>query len=80
VKWHPRLMSFEEKKPADKTSVEHEQMWEDAQTLRNELNEVRGGNAGLRSSACADSGGRLRTSQGDGAMPPEASNGVGASA
>ncbi len=41
VKWHPLLKAYEEKRPADKTTVEHEQLWERRKELRKELNEVR---------------------------------------
>jgi hypothetical protein len=41
VKWHPLLKAYEEQKPADKTSVEHEHAWERGKELREEINKVR---------------------------------------
>lgn len=41
VKWHPLLKAYEEQKPADKTTVEHEKSWERGNELRKELNQVR---------------------------------------
>ncbi len=41
VKWHPLLKAYEEQKPVDKTTVEHEQLWERGKELRKELNQVR---------------------------------------
>jgi hypothetical protein len=41
VKWHPLLKSYEEKKPADKTTLDHERAWELEKELRKELNQVR---------------------------------------
>lgn len=41
VKWHPLLKIYEEQKPADKTTVEHENDWARGKELRKELNQVR---------------------------------------
>jgi hypothetical protein len=41
VKWHPMLKAYEEKKPADLTSVDHERKWERAADMRTELEQVR---------------------------------------
>lgn len=41
VKWHPLLKEYEERKPAELTTVDHERAWEKAQELRKELEEVR---------------------------------------
>ncbi len=41
VKWHPKLKSYEEKRPENVTTVDHEQAWEYADVLREELEEVR---------------------------------------
>lgn len=41
VKWHPILKAWEEQKPADKTTLDHERGWEHEKELRNELNKVR---------------------------------------
>jgi hypothetical protein len=41
VKWHPMLKAYEEKKPAELTTVEHERKWEQAAELRKELERVR---------------------------------------
>lgn len=41
VKWHPLLKAWEEQKPADKTSLDHERAWEHEKELRTELNKVR---------------------------------------
>jgi hypothetical protein len=41
VKWHPLLKSYEEQKPADKTTLDHERAWEYEKELRKELNQVR---------------------------------------
>jgi len=41
VKWHPMLTAYEEKKPADVTTVDHERAWKSAAALRKELEQVR---------------------------------------
>jgi len=41
VKWHPTLKAYEEKKPADVTTVDHERAWSSAAALRKELEQVR---------------------------------------
>lgn len=41
VKWHPLLKSYEEQKPIDKTTLDHERSWEREKELRKELNQVR---------------------------------------
>lgn len=41
VKWHPALKVWEEQKPADKTTLDHERAWQRARELREELNKVR---------------------------------------
>lgn len=41
VKWHPLLKAYEEQKPADKTTVEYEKLWERGKELRIELNRIR---------------------------------------
>jgi len=41
VKWHPILKAYEERKPTERTSVEHERLWEHEKELRNEINKVR---------------------------------------
>jgi len=41
VKWHPLLKSYEEQKPADKTTLEYERGWKHSATLRKELEKVR---------------------------------------
>ncbi len=41
VKWHPMLKAYEERKPIERTSVEHERLWEHEKELRNEINKVR---------------------------------------
>jgi len=41
VKWHPLLKSYEEQKPPERTTFEHEQLWEREKELRSELNRVR---------------------------------------
>ena len=41
VKWHPMMKDYEEKKPAELTTVEHEHKWEYAVPFREELEEVR---------------------------------------
>ena len=41
VKWHPLLKDYEEKKPKDLTTVDHERAWEHASALRQELEQVR---------------------------------------
>ena len=41
VKWHPLLKDYEEKKPKDLTTVDHERTWEHASKLRQELEQVR---------------------------------------
>ena len=41
VKWHPMLKNYEEKKPSDLTTVDHERIWEHAAELRKELEQVR---------------------------------------
>lgn len=40
-KWHPLLKAYEEKKPAQISSVEHEHRWEHAAEFRAELEKVR---------------------------------------
>jgi hypothetical protein len=35
------LKSYEEQKPADKTTLDHERTWEHEKEIRNELNKVR---------------------------------------
>jgi hypothetical protein len=41
VKWHPLLKSYEERKSANVTTLEHELVWERSKELRKELNLVR---------------------------------------
>lgn len=41
VKWHPILKNYEERKPSDVTTVDHERAWEKAAELRKELEQVR---------------------------------------
>lgn len=41
VKWHPILKNYEERKPSDVTTVDHERAWEKAAELREELEQVR---------------------------------------
>lgn len=41
VKWHPILKNYEERKPSDITTVDHERAWEKAAELREELEQVR---------------------------------------
>jgi hypothetical protein len=41
VKWHPLLKSYEERKPSNLTTLEHELAWEHSKELRRELNLVR---------------------------------------
>jgi hypothetical protein len=41
VKWHPLLKSYEEKKPANLSTLEHELAWVQSKELRRELNLVR---------------------------------------
>lgn len=41
VKWHPLLKNFEEKKPPELSTVDHERAWERAAELRKELEQVR---------------------------------------
>lgn len=41
VKWHPLLKEYEEKKPTERTTVEHERLWELEKELRKEINQVR---------------------------------------
>ncbi|MEW5827812.1 MAG: hypothetical protein AB1846_02905 [Chloroflexota bacterium] len=41
VKWHPLLKSYEEKKPENETTLEHEHNWDRANELRAELEKVR---------------------------------------
>jgi hypothetical protein len=41
VKWHPILKNYEERKPSDITTVDHERAWEKAAELRKELEQVR---------------------------------------
>lgn len=41
VKWHPLLKAWEEQKPSNKTTPDHERAWEYEKELRNELNKVR---------------------------------------
>jgi len=41
VKWHPLLKQYEEKKPPELTTVDHERTWEHAAKLREELEQVR---------------------------------------
>ena len=41
VKWHPMMKDYEEKKPVELTTVQHEHNWEHAVQFRQELEEVR---------------------------------------
>ena len=41
VKWHPLLKDYEEKKPPELSTVDHERAWEHAAELRKELEQVR---------------------------------------
>ena len=41
VKWHPMLKDYEEKKPSNLTTVNHESNWENAAALRGDLEQVR---------------------------------------
>lgn len=41
VKWHPLLKSYEEQKPIDTTTLDHERSWDREKELRKELNQVR---------------------------------------
>ena len=41
VKWHPSLKAYEEKRPTNLTTVDHERAWESAEALRKELEQVR---------------------------------------
>ena len=41
VKWHPLLKSYEEQKPKNLTTLEHERAWDQAPQLRIELAKVR---------------------------------------
>ena len=41
VRWHPLLKSYEEQKPPNRTTLEHERAWEHEKKLRKELNQVR---------------------------------------
>ena len=41
VKWHPLLKDYEEKKPKELTTVDHERAWEHVSKLRQELEQVR---------------------------------------
>lgn len=41
AKWHPMLLGWEQKKPDDKTIIEHESEWEYNEELRDELNTIR---------------------------------------
>ena len=40
VKWHPLLKSYEEQKPSDITTLEHERAWKHEPELRGELKSV----------------------------------------
>lgn len=40
-KWHPRLQAWEVKRPADRSTKEHEQQWTDELELRNALASLR---------------------------------------
>jgi len=40
-KWHPLLLDWEQKKPIDKTTIQHELEWEHNAELRAKLNEIR---------------------------------------
>jgi len=41
TKWHPMLKVWEEQKPANTTTLDHERNWEHEKELRDELNKVR---------------------------------------
>ncbi len=41
AKWHPVLLDWEQMKPIERSSTEHESQWEYNDQLREELNEVR---------------------------------------
>lgn len=41
AKWHPVLLDYENKRPTDKSIVEHERVWPCNEKLRIELNKVR---------------------------------------
>lgn len=41
AKWHPLLKAYEETKPPNKTTLDHERAWEEARRLREELEKVR---------------------------------------
>jgi len=41
VKWHPMLKDYEEEKPANLSTVDHERAWEHAYEFREELEQVR---------------------------------------
>lgn len=41
AKWHPELLDWEQQKPNDKTTTQHELDWQHNSELRNTLNELR---------------------------------------
>lgn len=41
ARWHPELLDWEQKKPIEKTSKEHELEWEKNKELRHHINSVR---------------------------------------
>lgn len=41
AKWHPRLKQYEEKRPTELSTVDHERAWEHVVELRKELEQVR---------------------------------------
>jgi len=40
AKWHPRLQSYEQKRPPEVSAYDHEQAWTDAAEMRQELAEL----------------------------------------
>ena len=42
AKWHPILKDYEDKRPKDRSTTEHERQWEHAAELRAEIEKVRG--------------------------------------
>lgn len=41
AKWHPILLDWEQQKPKERSTTEHESQWEHNDQLRKELNEIR---------------------------------------
>src|SRR5207245_2490047 len=41
AKWHPLLVDYQSRRPADRSALQHELQWERSQELRQVLNETR---------------------------------------